>query len=369
MKNQLMAEFAAMKKQNELASLKQMQLEQMLREQQAELAALREALAHKQANRPARHAHALTATPVVPASPAPTVTAAPTPVQLKTPDTSRRNMLKRIGMAVLAGGAALGVTAATYSPAEAKLSVNPTTKIGAVLTRNGASITGIPATHNYGLIASADDAFDATNAFANTGGDIGISGFSSTDAGSGVFGSTDNGNGVFGLANSGNGVKGYSSASMGIFGSSGGGVGVYGQTFGADRPAIVADNQGSPSGIALQIYQGGLTVKGAGLVTPTCAFIHKTASGNIPVDYPYVSLINNPLCNGKQNALLFVTHNANPPDATTPFAEPIPVGVFYIVTSNSVTINKWAIFLETQAAMPTDLYFNVLIINSPLIAS
>ena len=78
----------------------------MLREQQAELISLREALAQKKANHPA-----------------PTVTApAPAPVQLKTPDTSRRKMLKRMGVAVLAGGAALGITAATYAPAEAKLS-------------------------------------------------------------------------------------------------------------------------------------------------------------------------------------------------------------------------------------------------------
>ena len=101
MKNQLMAEFAAMNTER-IAAWKA----EILREQQAELASLREALAQKQANRPA---------PTVTAAPAP-----PAPVQLKTPDTSRRKMLKRMGLAVLAGGAALGVTAATYSPAEAK---------------------------------------------------------------------------------------------------------------------------------------------------------------------------------------------------------------------------------------------------------
>ena len=71
-------------------------------------------------------------------------------------------MLKRMGLAVLAGGAALGVTAATYSPAEARISVNPSsTNVGAVITRNGKIITGIPTSTNYGLIASADDSFDA----------------------------------------------------------------------------------------------------------------------------------------------------------------------------------------------------------------
>src|SRR3954454_23688279 len=100
MENQLMTEFAALKEtlreqQAELVSLAS--LKEMLREQQAELASLRETLAQKQAKRTAKKAVPdTTATPPVRVS----VPDRPLPA----PDTSRRKMLKRLGLAMLAGG-------------------------------------------------------------------------------------------------------------------------------------------------------------------------------------------------------------------------------------------------------------------------
>lgn len=339
MKNQLMADFAAMKQmlleqKAESASSKQTQLEleKMLREQQAELTSLREALARKNANRSARPA-----TPIGPASPAPTITAIPA----KTPDTSRRKMLKRMGLAVLAGGAALGVTAATYAPAEARISVNPTAKIGAIITRNGASMT-VPTVSNYGLLASADDSFDAT---AAAGPDVGVYGNSSI--GYGVYGNSPNNTGVYGFSHSGTGVEGNSFS----------GTGVYARTGSASNPAIIAENQGTAngSGVALQIYVGGLSVAGAGIGSATCAFIHQTTAGNISGT---ATKIDNPLCNSRPDALLFVTPNVTPKVGVNGGNENKIVGVIYVVGSAS-----WYIYHQDVSNMIAGLYFNVLIIN------
>lgn len=143
--------------ENQVMADKLIQLEEILREQQAELISLREALAQKKANH----------------WPTPVQTLPPVSDQPKAVDTIRRKMLKRMGLAVLAGGAALGVTAATYTPAEARIIVNPSSNpnVGAVITRNGKSIINIPTASNYGLVASADDSFNvsATGALAITG--------------------------------------------------------------------------------------------------------------------------------------------------------------------------------------------------------
>lgn len=356
---------------------KLIQLEQMLQEQQAELISLREALAHKQANRPARPAHALPATPVGPASPAPTVTAAPAPVQLKTPDTSRRKMLKRMGLAVLAGGAALGVTAATYAPAEARISVNPTAKIGAVITRTGASITNISTNPNLGLLASPDDSIDASTAgILNQLSSIGISGitasgsnistgvygfsnvgygvYGTSTSGYGVVGSSDSNTGMYGTSTSGYGVFGSSFSSNGVVGNSTNGTGVNGQTNIATSPAIVANNIASTSGIALRIEQGGLSVTGAGIGTQTAAFVHQTTAGNISGT---ATKIDNPLCNSRPDALLFVTPNVTP-KGLTGITENKIVGVFYLVN-----LGFWYIYHQDGSSPVAGVYFNVLIIN------
>lgn len=351
MKNQLMAEFAAMKQmlqeqQKELASLTS--LKQTLREQQAELASLREALAQKTANLPAQTVTA--AAPVLPAQ-----------VQLKAPDTSRRKMLKGLGLAVLAGGAALGVTAATYSPAEAKLSVSPTAKIGAIITRNGASITNIPTSPNIGLLASPDTSLDAgaTGVFSSLS-NIGISGITSVDRNSvGTLGYSTSGIGVYAVSTSGTGVEAYSTSGSGVYGSSSSGIGLEGYSLSGigvqgvagtgTNAGVSAKNNASTSGIALQIDKGGLSVKDAGIGSATCTFVHQTTGASS------VSLINNPLCNNRQNALLFVTHNYNP-TGTTGSNYNKPLGVYY-------ASGFWYIYPEDGSVIPSGLYFNVLIIN------
>jgi hypothetical protein len=325
--------------ENQLMADKLIHLEQMLQEQQNELAFLREALARKTANRPA-----------------PTVLASlPVTAQPKTPDTTRRKMLKRMGVAVLAGGAALGITAATYAPAESRISVNPNTNIGAVITRTGKSITNIPTASNVGLLASADNSFDASSVFSDSSGDVGVFGVSSSVESIGVYGYTNGlGTGVYGAGSAlGTGVKGYSPQ----------GIGVIGQTGYNANPAIMANNAFSSSGVALQIEQGDLTVFGAGVgtgamaSTTTAAFVQKTTNGvggNIPSGADY-TIIDNPLCNSRPDALLFVTPNLTPNGASG-ISENKSVAVFY-------SSGHWNIYHEDFSSMPTGVYFNVLIIN------
>ena len=92
---------------------------------------------------------------------------------------------------------------------------------------------------------------------------------------------------------------------------------------------------------------------GAGVGSPTCAFVHQTtAAGNITGDF---TKIDNPLCNSRPDALLFVTPNLTPNGASGTIENKL-VGVFY-------TSGFWNIFHEDTSTMLAGLYFNVLIIN------
>ena len=93
-------------------------------------------------------------------------------------------------------------------------------------------------------------------------------------------------------------------------------------------------------------------VSGAGKATPTPAFIVVSASTNLP--YSNAVRINNPLCDGKPNAILLVTHNVS---AQSSFGyNNHPLGVWYDGAN-------WEILNEDVATMPTNIAFNVLIIN------
>ena len=94
-------------------------------------------------------------------------------------------------------------------------------------------------------------------------------------------------------------------------------------------------------------------VTGAGVNSNTMAFVHETTvtsvSGNL-------SVIDHPLLNGDANAIVVVTHNANPGGGSSTALDQA-YGVQY-------TGSAWAIFLEDGIqTMPTGVYFNVLVIK------
>lgn len=129
-----------------------------------------------------------------------------------------------------------------------------------------------------------------------------------------------------------------------------GGVGI-----GTNSPAAALHVMapGSGTNTALRIANGGIAVSGAGIGTATAAFTVLTSITNTGGDSVF---INNPLCNGDSNALLFVTHSYNPPNGTTATYFNKNFGVWY-------TGFQWAIYTEDTSPMPTNIAFNVLIIK------
>ena len=144
------------------------------------------------------------------------------------------------------------------------------------------------------------------------------------------------GRGVFGEANDTTGSSAY---------------GVYGQSSSTNGAGVWAQGAGSGSP-ALGISNGGIQVSGAGKGSPTAAFIVVSATTNS--FYSNAVRISNPLCNGRPNAILIVTHN--PTGQTSYSNNNHPVGVWY-------DGSFWEIFNEDGAAMPTNVAFNAIVFN------
>jgi hypothetical protein len=98
-----------------------------------------------------------------------------------------------------------------------------------------------------------------------------------------------------------------------------------------------------------------IKVSGAGVGTPTAAFVQVCALANQTAAHR--TTISNPLCDGNPNAILLVTHNFNPGGAGANL-QTHPFSVWYN-GSNS----KWEIFNDDFVAMPVGTSFNVLIIT------
>ena len=147
----------------------------------------------------------------------------------------------------------------------------------------------------------------------------------------GVFGHTPSsqGYGVFGQATAGAGVNygvgGVSSSTggRGVFGhavaTSGSAYGVYGSTDSPAGAGVVAVGSGT-SGTALRIGSGGIRIVGAGLNTPTPAFIHHVTSQNKTTNgftwhgvnlFNSATIIDNAFANGDPGAILIVTSRSD----------------------------------------------------------
>ena len=125
-----------------------------------------------------------------------------------------------------------------------------------------------------------------------------------------------------------------------------GGVGI-----GTNNPAAALHvNGGGATNIALRV-DGGLAVSGAGVGTSTAAFVHVANSTNTS---GWVTTIHNPLCDEDPNALLFVTHNWNPPGVAFNY-QSNPYSVYYAG-------NRWTIYNDNGASI-SNMSFNVLIIK------
>jgi hypothetical protein len=151
-------------------------------------------------------------------------------------------------------------------------------------------------------------------------------------AGWGVFGQSPNGFGVYGFASHPTNV----------------GVGVRGETIGKYGAGVEAKYSGTGVGIALKIDNGAIKVAG----TNKAAFVHTSTVANKKNNS---TTIDNPMCNEDPSCLLFVTQLIS---SETVVYNNSPVGVSY-----DYTANKWIIFNENGATMPTNALFNVLVIK------
>jgi hypothetical protein len=195
----------------------------------------------------------------------------------------------------------------------------------------------------YGLVSSTSPGgFSAALRGENRGtGGLGIGVYGSqAGSGWGVYGTAPSGIGVSASSSSGYGVVASSSSGTGVFASSSTGSGVYAS---------------SGSGNALTIGSGGIQVSGAGVGSGTAAFVQVCALANQTATHR--TTISNPLCDGKPNAILLVTHNYNPGGAGGNL-QTHPFSVWYN-SSNS----KWEIYNDDFAAMPVGTSFNVLIVT------
>jgi hypothetical protein len=118
---------------------------------------------------------------------------------------------------------------------------------------------------------------------------------------------------------------------------------------------------------ALELRQGAIRVPNAHLTgAQTPVFIHHAAAATL-VDN--CTVIDHPLCNGDRNAVLLVTFNANPGDATgmAPVNNNHAVGVFYTGAQNATfpgaLANKWLIYNLDGTPMPLNAAFNVLVVK------
>ena len=108
----------------------------------------------------------------------------------------------------------------------------------------------------------------------------------------------------------------------------------------------------NPGNANVELASGGLKVTGAGVNTPTTAFIQHADASNTQA---HITTISNPNCDGNPNAIILVTHNYSA-DTSASRYDNAPVGVYYDGA-------HWAIFHEDHATAMLGHAFNVLVIK------
>lgn len=179
----------------------------------------------------------------------------------------------------------------------------------------------------------------------NTGTGSGLYGSNTSTQGAGVYGYNDN---------TGKGVLGESY-----------GYGVWGHTIGAAGAGVVAQGS-SGDGTALRILNGGIKVDGAGNGTATPVFVHMVQAnpgGNICAARNFGTVIDNPLTNGRSNAILLITPNYG---AITGGVGPVEsvYAVYYDNTGECGSgAGKWVIYNLDAEPLNNQQMFNVLVVN------
>jgi len=129
--------------------------------------------------------------------------------------------------------------------------------------------------------------------------------------------------------------------------------------------ALAASNTAAGINPALTILGGSVNADGAGVNTPTFAFIHKVTAASLCGGDSTLSVINNAQLNGDSGAIALLTPRSNPNDACVDAAAATPLIVFRTAISctNSIPANRW--FVRTPGtALVTNSCYNVLVIRN-----
>ncbi|WP_435356828.1 DUF7452 domain-containing protein [Emticicia sp. SJ17W-69] len=218
-----------------------------------------------------------------------------------------------------------------------------TTATGSVA---GLKATSISTSHGIGATGGVSGLLGQVSTTTPGGYSAGVRGINNGTSGTGI--------GVIGYqGGSGWGVYGETPSGFGVYGLTTNGTaastGVRGETFSTNGIGVEAKYSGSGVGIALEVDNGAIRVAGVN----KAAFVHTaTVANKLSANG---TDIDNPLCNGDANCLLFITQKLNPSGIVYNNS---PVGVYY----NTIRA-KWEIFNQNNTTIPTNAQFNVLVIK------
>jgi hypothetical protein len=126
--------------------------------------------------------------------------------------------------------------------------------------------------------------------------------------------------------------------------------------------ALALDNP--VNGPALTVYNGTIRAAGAGVGTPTFAFLHQVTVSNTCAAFPSYSAILHPMLDSDPNAMIFITPRYNAgtgaePAAATPIAEYLPTNT----CGNGIPSARW--FVRTPSTnLVTNAFYNIMVIKN-----
>jgi hypothetical protein len=199
-------------------------------------------------------------------------------------------------------------------------------------------------TSNGSITAGVSGVYGHITSTLSGGNSAGVRGVNNGTGytGAGVIGyQAGSGRGVYGETPGGFGVYGFTSNSDDV------GVGVRGETMAKYGAGVEAIYSGVGTGTALEIGNGAIRVTG----NNRTAFVHTaTIATKVTLNG---TIIDNAMCNGDPNCILFVTQRLG-----NNIADNSPLGVFY-----DTSRQKWGIFNQNLTEVPTNTQFNILVIK------
>jgi hypothetical protein len=125
-------------------------------------------------------------------------------------------------------------------------------------------------------------------------------------------------------------------------------------------------------GAGLKVNSGSFAVAGAAIGSGTTAFVLEagTSGGIVCSGSSSIVVINNPLLDGDQDAIVLITPRENAATSVAglgPLLSAGPYNAFFVRTSGTcgaAAVNHWAVHDASGTALPSHAQFNVFIIKT-----